>query len=160
MPCVTAHYYYHDIVKQEKITFLNLLEETLSYVKKNLPALTRAGLVASTGTLHSRLFHETFTKQGIEVIDPSNDEQEQVMEAIFGKQGIKAGFTSGPAQETIQDIAAKLVQRGAEGVIAGCTEVPLVLKQEDLPVPLIEPLRIMALRSIREAGYKIKGENN
>jgi len=159
MPCVTAHYYYHDIVRQEKIPFLNLLEETLSHVKKNLPALTRVGLVASTGTLHSRLFHETFTKEGIEVIDPSKDEQEQVMEAIFGKQGIKAGFTSGPAQKIIQDISEKLIRRGAEGVIAGCTEVPLVLKQEDLPVPLIEPLRIMALRSVKEAGYKIKGEN-
>jgi len=160
MPCVTAHYYYNDLVKQEKIPFLNLLDESLFYVKKNIPSLTRVGLIASTGTLHSRLFHETFTKGGIEVIIPSEEEQEKVMGAIFGKQGIKAGFTSGPSQKIIQDAAAKLIQRGAEGVIAGCTEVPLVLKQDDLPVPLIDPLRIIALKSIEEAGYKIKGGDN
>ena len=157
MPCVTAHYYYNDLMKQEKIPFLNLLDESFFYVKKNMPSLTRVGLIASTGTLQSRLFHETFTKGGIEIIVPSEEEQEKVMEAIFGKQGIKAGFTSGPSQKIIQDAAAKLVQRGAEGVIAGCTEVPLVLKQEHLPVPLIDPLRIIALKSIEEAGYEIKG---
>jgi aspartate racemase len=160
MPCVTAHYYYHDIAKQEKIPFLNLLDETLFYVKKNLPALTRVGLVASTGTLHSKLFHETFAKEDIAVIVPSREEQGQVMEAIFGKQGIKAGFTSGPAQKIIQEVARKLIQKGAEAVIAGCTEVPLVLNQEDLSVPLVDPLRIIALKSIEEAGYKIKGEKS
>jgi len=155
MPCVTAHYYCQDLVKQENILFLNLLDETLFYVKKNLPALTRIGLIASTGTLHSRLFHETFAKENIQVIGPSKEEQEQVMEAIFGNKGIKAGFTSGAAQESIQAIARKLIQRGAESVIAGCTEIPLVLKQEDLSVPLLDPLRIIALKSIEEAGYKI-----
>jgi aspartate racemase len=160
MPCVTAHYYYHDIAKQEKIPFLNLLDETLFYVQKNIPSLTRIGLIASTGTLLSRLFHETFTKEGIEVIVPSEKEQDQVMEAIFGKKGIKAGLTSGLSQKIIQDAAAKLIQKGAEAVIAGCTEVPLVLKQVNLSVPLVDPLRIIALKSIEEAGYKIKGENS
>jgi aspartate/glutamate racemase len=45
-------------------------------------------------------------------------------------------------------------------VIAGCTEVPLVLNQEDLSVPLVDPLRIIALKSIEEAGYKIKEEKS
>lgn len=158
IPCVTAHYYYHDLVKEEKIPVFNLLDEILFYVRKNLSSLTRVGLIASTGTLLSRLFQETFAKEGIEVLNPLEEEQEQVMEAIFGKQGIKAGFTSGPAQKIILDVARKLIQRGAEAVIAGCTEIPLVLKQEDLSVPLVDPLRIMALKSIEEAGYKIKGE--
>ena len=160
IPCVTAHYYYHDLIKGKKILVFNLLEETLFYVRENLSSLTRVGLIASTGTLHSRLFQETFAKEGIEALDPLEEEQEQVMEAIFGKQGIKAGFTSGPAQKIILDVARKLIQRGAEAVIAGCTEVPLVLKQEDLSVPLVDPLRIMALKSIKEAGYKIKGEKD
>jgi len=160
MPCVTAHYYYPDLANQENIPFLNLLDETLSYVKNNLPALTRVGLIASTGTLLSKLFHDTFAKEDIEVINPSDAEQEQVMEAIFGKQGLKAGFASGPAQKIIQDISAKLIQKGAEAVIAGCTEIPLVLKPEDLSVPLIDPLKIMALKCIQEAGYKIKGDHN
>lgn len=156
MPCITAHYYYPEIARQEKTPFLNLLDETLLSVQKNLPDLKKAGLIASSGTIKSKLFHKTFAKEGIQIIVPFEEEQEEVMEAIFGKKGLKAGFTSGWAKKIIQDMAAKLVQRGAEAVIAGCTEVPLVLKENDLQVPLIEPLRIMALTSIIKAGYEIK----
>ncbi len=156
IPCITAHYYYHDLVKEEKIPVFSLLDETLFHVRKNLSSLNRIGLIASTGTIHSRLFHDTFAKEGIQVLNPLEQEQEQVMEAIFGTQGIKAGFTSGPAKKIILDVARSLIQRGAEAVIAGCTEIPLVLKQEDLSIPLVDPLRIMALKSIEEAGYKIR----
>jgi len=156
MPCVTAHYYYPEIMKKEKIPFLNLLDVTLSYTRKNLPDLKKIGLISSTGTLKSRLFHDAFSKEGIEITDPNDKEQKDVMEAIFGKEGIKAGFTSGRPKKIIQGVAAKLIQQGAKAVIAGCTEVPLVLKEEDLPVPLIEPLKIIALASIIEAGYEIK----
>lgn len=156
MPCVTAHYYYHQIVAKEKFPFVNLLDETLLYVLENMPGLKRAGLISSTGTLKSRLFHETFARSGIEVIDPADEEQEQIMEAIFGKHGIKAGHKSGPPKKIIVNIARELIERGAEGVIAGCTEVPLVLKEKDISVPLIEPLKIVAQTSILKAGYKLK----
>jgi aspartate racemase len=156
MPCITAHYYHPEIIKKEKVSFLNLLDETLSYTRQNLPHLKKIGLISSTGTIKSRLFHDAFSKQGIEIIDPNDEEQKDVMEAIFGKEGIKAGFTSGRPKKIIQEVAAKLIQRGAEAVIAGCTEVPLVIGDEDLPVPLIEPLRIVALTSIIKAGYEIK----
>jgi len=78
------------------------------------------------------------------------------MEAIFGKQGIKAGHTEGKSREEICDVAKALIARGAEAVIAGCTEVPLVLKAEDIEVPLIEPLQILAEASILMAGYKVR----
>jgi len=78
------------------------------------------------------------------------------MEAIFGKQGVKAGFTSGRPKEIIQSVAQTLIRRGAEAVIAGCTEVPLVLKEEDIEVPFIEPLQILAEACIVKAGYELK----
>lgn len=158
MPCITAHFYYPEVVEKEKIIFLNLLEETLFFVKKNFPGLGKAGLIASTGTIKSQLFHKTFAKGSIQIIVPPEEEQKQVMEAIFGKEGIKAGFTSGRSKKTIHGIAHKLIKRGAKAIIAGCTEVPLVLKDKDLPVPFIEPLRIIALVSIKKAGYKIRGD--
>jgi aspartate racemase len=53
-------------------------------------------------------------------------------------------------------IAKVLIARGADAVIAGCTEVPLVLKDRDIPVPLIEPMRIAARACIIEAGYEVR----
>ena len=129
----------------------------LSHTQKRNPyKLKKAGLLASTGTLKSRLFHDAFAKEGVEIVEPTDEEQAQVMEAIFGKEGVKAGFTSGKSKQIIHDTAQALVQRGAEAVIAGCTEVPLVLKEGDVEVPLIEPLQILAEVSILMAGHELK----
>ena len=78
------------------------------------------------------------------------------MEAIFGKKGIKAGYKAGPTRETIIGIAQALIMRGVQAVIAGCTEIPLVISDSDIPIPLIEPLSIAAEVCIREAGYEFK----
>ena len=80
------------------------------------------------------------------------------MEAIVGKKGIKAGHTEGEPKKIIVDIAHRLMERGAEAIIAGCTEVPLVLRKEDISVPLIEPMSIMAEAAIVKAGYELRDE--
>jgi aspartate racemase len=154
MPCITAHYFARQIARRAKVPFVNLLDESLRYAKKRIPGMKKAGLVASSGTVKSRLFHKTFEKNGIEIITPEPSEQRKVMEAIFGNSGIKAGFTAGRPRTTVVRIARRLIERGAEAVIAGCTEVPLVLKENDISVPLIEPMKIGALTCIKRAGYK------
>jgi aspartate racemase len=53
-------------------------------------------------------------------------------------------------------VAASLIQKGAKAVIAGCTEIPLVLKDDDIPVVLIDPLQVLAEVSILMAGYELK----
>lgn len=154
MPCVTAHYFYPEVKEKVEIPFISLLDESLNWAQKEVPGLRKAGLIASSGTLESRLFHDVFGKAGIEVVTPEPGEQTQVLDAIFGPKGIKAGFTSGFPKEMLVNIAKVLVARGADAIIAGCTEVPLVLKEPDIPVPLIDPLRIAARACIMEAGYE------
>lgn len=156
MPCVTAHYFYPEVKDQVDIPFVSLLDEAVKWAKDEVPELRKAGLIASSGTMESRLFYNAFANAGIEVLNPEEEEQNQVMEAIFGPKGIKAGFISGFPKETLVNIAKVLVARGADAIIAGCTEVPLVLKDLDIPVPLIEPLRIAAQACILEAGYELK----
>ncbi|MFQ6069192.1 MAG: aspartate/glutamate racemase family protein [Candidatus Aminicenantales bacterium] len=156
MPCVTAHYYYEELAGWAKIPVVSLLEESLHFTKKNFPHLSRAGLLASTGTVESRLFHKTFAREAVEIITPLEEEQTLVMDAIFGRKGIKAGFTSGYPREIILSSASRLIGQGAEAIIAGCTEISLVLKKKDISVPFIDPLYITALSCIRKAGYKIE----
>ena len=156
MPCVTAHYFIPEVAAQVDFPFLSLLDESLKWAQEKIPGLKTAGIVSSTGTLISRLFHKTFAKAGIEVIGPKDEEQERVMDAIFGTQGIKAGFISGSPKEKIVEMARVLIGRGAEAIIAGCTEVPLVLKAADISVPLIEPMNIVVEASIQKAGYTLR----
>lgn len=156
MPCVTAHFFLSGITSQTNIPFLSLLEESLRWTLKELKGIEKAGLLSSTGTLKSQLFQKTFSRGDIQIVTPEENEQAQVMEAVFGPQGVKAGFTSGFPKETAVGVANSLIQRGAQAIIAGCTEIPLVLKPQSLSVPLIEPMTITARAAIKQAGYPLR----
>lgn len=156
MPCVTAHYFYPGVAAAVDFPFISLLDESARWVKEYLPEIKRAGLICSTGTLKSRIFHDAFARFDIEVVSPEEEEQDRIADAVMGAGGIKAGFTSGPPREVLLQAAFGLIDRGAQAVIAGCTEVPLVLKPADLSVPLIDPMEIVAEASIKAAGYEVK----
>jgi aspartate racemase len=156
VPCVTAHAFLPWVQARTPVPFVNLVEETLAYARKNMPRLRRVGLLASTGTIQSGLFARAFAAARIEVIAPSDAEQRRVMSAIYGRGGIKAGHTQGLPRRQILAASRQLIRQGAEAIIGGCTEIPLVLRAEDFPVPFIEPMRIAAEACIRRAGYRPK----
>lgn len=156
MPCITAHYFLSGVTSQTPVSFISLLEESLQWTLKELTGIKKVGILSSTGTLKSQLFHKTFARGDIDIITPKEKEQVQVMEAIFGPQGVKAGFTTGFSQETAVRTANSLIQRGAEAIIAGCTEIPLILKPQSIPVPLIEPMSLAARAAIKKAGYPLR----
>ena len=156
IPCVSAHAFLAEVRRTSPIPILSLVEETLAGVKRMKPSLKRVGLLASTGTVQAGLFAKPFAAASIEVLAPTEKEQARVMDAVFGRGGVKAGFTEGRPRKLVLDIADRLIRRGAEAIIAGCTEIPLVLREEDIPVPLIEPMRIAARAAIVRAGYTPK----
>ncbi len=158
MPCVTAHFFIPEVSEEIEFEFVSLLDEAGQWAGTNLPGIRRAGLIASRGAIESRLFHQAFAAQGIEILTPGEEELDRSMEAVFGSEGIKAGHTTGGPREAILSVAGSLIERGAEAVIAGCTEVPLVLRPEDISVPLIEPMKIAAEVCITKAGYRLKTE--
>jgi len=156
IPCVTAHYFYPGMAAKVDFPFISLLDESALWVKEHLPEVTEVGLLCSTGTLESRIFHDAFARFDISVIGPEEEEQRIFEDAVMGADGIKAGFTFGRPRDIIVEAAIRLIDRGAQAVIAGCTEVPLVLKSKDIAVPLIDPMEIVAEASIKAAGYKVK----
>jgi aspartate racemase len=156
IPCVTAHYFHSALAARSPIPVVHLLEETAADVRKRRPRIRAIGLLASDGTIVSRIVHDAFEAAGIEVLVPPPRDQRRVMEAIYGKKGIKAGVTAGPPQKAILAVAAGLIRAGAQGIVAGCTELPLVLGEEDLPVPLIEPMLIGARVCIKKAGGRTR----
>jgi len=152
IPCISAHYFHRRLSAEAGIPVINLLEETAARIRKMKPPVKKIGLMATTGTVASGIFHKAIGKAGIEVLVPFPRDQDRMMQAVYGPQGIKAGFTRGNSRRTILRLARELVDRGADAVIAGCTEIPLVLKDSDLPVPFIDPMLIAARTCIKMAG--------
>ena len=105
-------------------------------------------VVATEGTVRSGLYSTAFAEAGIEMLQPTPEKQVDVMKAIY--QYIKAGNLIDGCF-LLRDVANELVTAGAEMIICGCTEVSLVLKDSDLPVPVLDPLQVLAEASMAEA---------
>ncbi|MBC7364653.1 MAG: amino acid racemase [Candidatus Aminicenantes bacterium] len=156
MPCMTAHYFFPSLEKKTRLQLVHLIRETANYLKKTYPQVKKVGLLATTGTIATKIFHLPLEKKGLQVLTPLETEGQMVMEAIYGPKGIKAGFSRGRTKRLLRQVAQKLISRGAEAIIAGCTEVPLALGEEDLSVPLVDPMVIGARVLIKKSGGALK----
>ena len=152
IPCVTAHYFFEPLSRATRVPIVHLVRETVAYVHARFPELRAVGLLATTGTLEAGLFQHEFAGTPVSVLAPSAGVQRQkVMHALFAKRGIKAVGPSPWSKKLIVDAANTLVARGAQAIIAGCTEVPLVLQDGDLSVPVVDPISVLARVAIERA---------
>lgn len=149
IPCNTMHYYYSQLQDSTQVPILNMVSETASYISDTYPDIEKIGLLATTGTLKSGLYHEALEE--IEVITPDEESQEKVMNAIYGEDGIKAGNTDGTPQTEVLEVIDDLIEEGAEAVILGCTELSLLPLEEEVDIPVVDPLQVLADAVVSEA---------
>jgi aspartate racemase len=150
MPCNTAHYYHALLSQAVGIPVLHMMEETARNIRERFSQVKKVGLLATDGTVQSRLYHRSLEAAGLEVLIPDGMHQRILMEAIYGPGGIKAGQRMGPAVR-VQRVAGYLIEQGCELLIAGCTEIPLVLSDGDCPVPVLDATRVLAEAAVRTA---------
>jgi aspartate racemase len=148
IPCNTAHYFLSSIQKSVKIPVLNMIEEAAKETQQRIFPIQKVGLLASIGIYKTEIYHQHFKKFNIEVISPEEKDKEEVMKVIYA---VKAGNLSNEVKGNILKIAQKLIDKGAEVIIAGCTEIPLILKEGDVSVPIIDPTQVLAKAAVQKA---------
>ena len=148
MPCNTAHYFISEIQKSIKIPILNMIKETAHHVKSIFPSVKNIGLLATKGTYKTKLYNSFFNAKNIEILIPTPPEQDKIMDLIFM---VKSGILSEEMKSQIINISEEQIKKGAQAIIAGCTEIPLILKDKDIKVPIIDPTNILAKRAVEEA---------
>jgi aspartate racemase len=148
IPCNTAHYFLSSIQKSVRIPVLNMIEEAAKETQQRIPQIQKVGLLASIGVYKTKIYHQQFEKFNIEVIYPEEKDKGEVMKAIYA---VKAGNLSNEVKGNILKIAQKLIDKGAEVIITGCTEIPLILKEGDVSVPIIDPTQILAKIAVQKA---------
>lgn len=152
IPCVTVHYFHGALQKRTSLPVLHIIEETVKRIRRQHAEVRRVGLLATTGTIQAGLFQKALAGTKLELLVPSDETQSNVvMKAIYA---IKADGATAQARTLVRGAAQELLDRGAQLVIAGCTEIPLVLKDGDLPVPVADPIAILAEAAIDKAGGK------
>ena len=122
MPCNTAHAYQSDIEAAIDIPFISIIDETVAACSGK----SAVGLLATRGCLVSGIYQAALGAVGIETIVPDDDQVTELAKLIAA---IKTGDCSPTVGAGMKQLAEALTARGAEAVIAGCTEIPLVFDQ-------------------------------
>ncbi|ALL67604.1 Aspartate racemase [Paraburkholderia caribensis MBA4] len=157
IPCNTAHAFVERIQPYLGIPIVNMLTETVRYLRESYPAQREIGVLATSGTIASGVYEKALESHGLRQIAPGPELQARVMEAIYGKDGVKAGFTTGQCQEDIAEAVEGLIAEGVEVIVLGCTELPLLLPHSEFTgrsgarARLIDPTDVLARQCIAHA---------
>lgn len=142
IPCNTAHYFYQGLQKECRVPIINIIEETVAFLKKG--SVRRIGLLATEGTVRSGAYAEACQKAGIECIVPSLDEQEIISNIIY--QSVKQNR---PADlQAFFTVARSLQEKGCEKLVLGCTELSLLDLSKAPKDLFLDSLDVLAYKTI------------
>lgn len=152
IPCVSAHFFLEEVQEQVNIPILSIYETVSDIIANDHPQIKTIGLMGTTGTISGGLFQKRLAADGIKTIAPDENQQSKVMAAIYDIKNSQAPRSKEEITSDLVVAAESLISKGARGIVAGCTEIPLALSQDHLPVPYFDALTILARAAIFKAG--------
>lgn len=145
MPCNFAHMFQQEVRSATRIPLVSIIDETVSAVCTQHPGLSKIGILAAEGCVHAGLYQAALEEKDLMPVMQTAAELDRLMALI---NAIKAGKRSKQIIVDLQALTAALIQRGAQVIVAACTELPLVLTQDMLDVPLIASTDVLARKTI------------
>jgi aspartate racemase len=130
----TMHMLADKIKAAVNLPLIHIVEATLKEVQKK--NFTRVGLLGTKPTMEMDFYKNIFNEKGVEIILPDAEERNFIHETIFNE--LFLGILNDASRKKMIAIMEKLMGSGAQGVILGCTEIPLLIKQENTSVPLFD----------------------
>lgn len=155
IPCVSAHVFLSEIQRQIEPPILSIFDAVAEAIERDHPQIKTVGLLGTTGTVSGGLFQKRLAQDEIKTLVPEVGIQSKIMEAIYDIKNAHATRTRSEISAELAAAAGSLISQkhnGAQAIIAGCTEIPLSLKQEHLPVPYFDAVTILARAAILRAG--------
>ena len=152
IPCLSAHFFLDELQRDAGLQILSMFDVAAEHIRAHHPNIRKVGMLATNGTLQGGRFRERLQVSGIETLTPAGSDQERVMVSIYEIKGAPGGRGRSAIAAEIREIAGRLLRRGVQGVVAGCTEIPLVLKPGDLDVPVFDTLTLLARAAVAAAG--------
>lgn len=145
--CNGAHAFLPQVREQVDLEYLSIVEVTTEHIAA-LPYASKAGLLATDATLTAGLYQHSLAEADIDPVLPDSRGQQAVMEAIYG---VKAGTLTLEQERALIEVVEELAERGADVIVAACTEIPLALSAEDSARPLIDPSMLLANHVVQKA---------
>lgn len=150
----TMHVIAEELEQKIGLPVIHIATATATAIKnKNI---SKVGLLGTKFTMELDFFRTILTQRGIEAIIPGNDDRDFIHYTIFEELG--RGIISAATRQRYLSIIGQLISQGAEGIILGCTEIPLLIQPEDVPVPVFDTTRIHAGAAVEfalDTGYQM-----
>jgi aspartate racemase len=144
--CNTAHAFQTEIEAAVRIPLISMIDATVDAAMEN--GGERFGVLAADGCRRARLYESAFEARGVHALMLDADTQVEFMDLIFR---VKAGNTGADVRRRMEQMAISLNARGAQAIVAACTEVPLVLSSDALAIPVINSTDALVVRAIAHA---------
>ena len=144
----TMHIMASEIEKKTGLKVLHIAEATGKEIKKQ--GLNKVALFGTKYTMEGSFYKEILEKNfGVEIIIPDELDREVIHQVIYKE--LICGIHRKESKEQYIDIIKKMESKGAEGVILGCTEIPQLIKQSDVSIPVFDTTRIHAMSAVEFA---------
>jgi aspartate racemase len=127
------------------IPLLHIADVTAAEIKKQ--GLATVGLLGTRYTMELDFYRERLeARHGLRVLVPDSADRQTVHDIIYDELG--HGVIRDDSREAYKSVLRRLQDRGAEGIILGCTEIPLLIRQEDFPLPLFDTTSLHAASAV------------
>jgi aspartate racemase len=143
----TMHLVFDRIQAAVQIPMLNLVDAVGDVIVQN--RFTTVGLLGTRFTMEKTFYQDNLAKKGIHVLTPSAEDREYINNVIYSE--LVAGKFTDQSRKGYLNIIDNLAAQGAQGIILGCTEIPLLVRPQDTPLPLFDTTRIHAEAALRYA---------
>lgn len=130
----TMHKVADDIQSHIKVPFLHIADSTIKRIHQL--EVTKVALLGTRFTMQQSFLVDYFKHAGIEILLPDTVEQERIHHVIYDE--LCQGVIDVNSKNDFKLIIEKLSQKGAEGVILGCTEIGLLIQQQDIQIPVFD----------------------
>jgi len=135
----TAHLFAPQLEAAIQLPFINIITETGKAIQQQ--GLNKAGLLGTKFTMEMDFYRSTLEAQGITVLTPLRQENRDYIQHTL-KEELGKGLVNPATKARYMAIANELVQQGAQCIILGCTEIPLLISQSDFSIPVFDSTRI------------------
>lgn len=143
----TMHMVVDEIRSQIDIPVLSLLDVVADAIQAK--GMRTVGLLGTAFTMGNRFYHNTLEPRGIKVITPDDEDQKYINRVIYDE--LVNGKILPESRKGYLNIIDKLNKLGAQGMILGCTEIPLLIKQTDTQLPLFDTTLLHAEAALKYA---------
>ena len=144
----TAHIIADRIQEKIQLPLIHITTATANAIHEK--GLKKVGLLGTTYTMELDFYKDKLRANGIEPITPDDQaDRDYIEETLLHELG--RGILNSETKKKYIEIIKELIARGAEGIILGCTEIPLLIQQEDVTVPVFDTTKIHSLAAVQFA---------